>query len=708
MERDAIPHNTNAAVPTAALACVPIGHNIITIMSLQHPPSSVNDSAGGPAGQDDATRQRLADGKRCLDAALEYLSLGFCPLSLCPPDHIGVLRVNKNHLRECRQPGKVPWHPWGVYQDKQPTERDVRSWWQALPNSNVGTALGEGSHMCRVDVEGVEGMALLERKAGGRLPDTWQFRSGRTDSVGMGYLFRLPPGLSLRTTRDSCGPGQEVRFQAKGAQTVLPPSRHVSGRLYAWLPGHAPGEVPLATAPDWLLAELTEAKRGRRAGGKAPGKRGASTGETIPEGSRNTTLASLAGTMRHRGMTFEEILAAILVANERCDPPLPEAEVEGIARSIAGYAPAHSDQAHQGNGKANAGAAFGVVVQGLQLNLTDARKTAGGKIVAAVAIARGGRRVDSLTLSSAPSARQAAARTVAGHAEAADLRKIDAALGEVLVQAEELAGKKETRSGKPLKEIVAAFITDHYRLSFRTARGAWSEALGREVTRAEFITHTPDALMAQAAQAGQAVDVGGGADGEVDRPALHRDVETELKILWATLTAPLRTEAEVGLGKDSKAGEEFRRGVVRLFKQTATFEVAKGAGDQSVTASRSSLAARVMTETRKYLQLKDPVEAPKGWKPVQRAFDAFWRVDLVGGVPVLRLALKYTLTFQIGVPLPGVSDQRSLTDLAAAYGCQDTDLTVKDRLTGGGRLLVLSRDLVEAITERPEEEVEAE
>ena len=61
---------------------------------------------------------------------------------------------------------------------------------------------------------------------------------------------------------------------------------------------------------------------------------------SISEGARNNTLASLAGTMRRQGMSGDAIEAALLAENEgRCDPPLPEAEVRRIAKSIARYEP---------------------------------------------------------------------------------------------------------------------------------------------------------------------------------------------------------------------------------------------------------------------------------------------------------------------------------------------------------------------------------
>ncbi|OGG46693.1 MAG: hypothetical protein A3F84_25160 [Candidatus Handelsmanbacteria bacterium RIFCSPLOWO2_12_FULL_64_10] len=64
-------------------------------------------------------------------------------------------------------------------------------------------------------------------------------------------------------------------------------------------------------------------------------------GETIPDGQRSVTLTSLGGTMRRRGMDEQAIFAALSVENQaKCNPPLPESEVRGIARSVSRYEPA--------------------------------------------------------------------------------------------------------------------------------------------------------------------------------------------------------------------------------------------------------------------------------------------------------------------------------------------------------------------------------
>jgi AAA domain/Primase C terminal 1 (PriCT-1) len=62
--------------------------------------------------------------------------------------------------------------------------------------------------------------------------------------------------------------------------------------------------------------------------------------ETVPEeilkGDRHPKLLSLAGTMRRRGMTADEIFVALAAVNERrCRPPLLEEELLELARDIA-------------------------------------------------------------------------------------------------------------------------------------------------------------------------------------------------------------------------------------------------------------------------------------------------------------------------------------------------------------------------------------
>ena len=75
----------------------------------------------------------------------------------------------------------------------------------------------------------------------------------------------------------------------------------------------------------------------------------------IPEGQRNMTLTSLAGSMRRRGMTGDEIGIALLAVNRhRCVPSLPEHEVLRIAASVSRYAPTPFPSAIDRRAKARA------------------------------------------------------------------------------------------------------------------------------------------------------------------------------------------------------------------------------------------------------------------------------------------------------------------------------------------------------------------
>ncbi len=121
-----------------------------------------------------------------------------------------------------------------------------------------------------------------------------------------------------------------IDLRGDGGFVVAPPSLHASGQRYEWKPGHSPEELSLALPPSWLLKPT-----------QWIAVRGTVEADTpIPEGVRNNTLTSFAGAMRRRGMGKEAILAALREENAmRCNPPLPDDEVKGIAASVARYKP---------------------------------------------------------------------------------------------------------------------------------------------------------------------------------------------------------------------------------------------------------------------------------------------------------------------------------------------------------------------------------
>ena len=72
----------------------------------------------------------------------------------------------------------------------------------------------------------------------------------------------------------------------------------------------------------------------------------------FPEGQRNTTLCRIAGALWRQGVTEETLFIALLSENtQRCDPPLPEAEVKQIARYLQGTEAAQEPYTEMGNAK---------------------------------------------------------------------------------------------------------------------------------------------------------------------------------------------------------------------------------------------------------------------------------------------------------------------------------------------------------------------
>jgi hypothetical protein len=198
----------------------------------------------------------------------------------------------------------------------------IRSWWKDMPDASVGIRCGSASGLVVLDVDpahgGEDSLRDLEAKHG-PLPATLEAATGG----GGLHLFFRHPGRPVRNSAGTLGKGLDLR--GDGGYVVAPPSIHPSGKRYAWL-----GAGRLEAAPEWILEP--PAKNRHRPAAAIP--------ETISDGQRNATLFSLAGSMRNRGMTVDEIEVALTAVNERCDPPLPADEVRRMAESAGRYAPA--------------------------------------------------------------------------------------------------------------------------------------------------------------------------------------------------------------------------------------------------------------------------------------------------------------------------------------------------------------------------------
>lgn len=242
------------------------------------------------------------------NAALEYADLGF-PVFPCVP----------NAKRPLTERGNL---------DASTDPDVIAEWWEAYPDANIGIAT---AGLIVIDVDG-EGNAWPNDPE--KAVDLSNTALSITPRGGRHFIYRQPAGAGWRNTAGTLAP--QVDTRADGGYILAAPSM-VNGKPYQWV-NDLPEPADLPTPPPWLADALNNLATANG----APGTRTDAPvdGNEIPSGQRNHTLARLAGAMRRVGMAEAEIEAALKQANAgRCNPPLPDKEVQKIAWSVARYDP---------------------------------------------------------------------------------------------------------------------------------------------------------------------------------------------------------------------------------------------------------------------------------------------------------------------------------------------------------------------------------
>ena len=212
---------------------------------------------------------------------------------------------------KCENPGKHPRTRHGL-NDASKDEQQVSQWWTEMPDANIGIRTGEVSGISVLDIDQRHGG--FESIKAFNLPDTLVSKTGGN---GQHHIFKYDEKIP---NSPNFKPG--IDFRSDGGYIVAPPSKHKSGNEYVWVDF----TVEPVPAPDWMKTKgLIKALQ------SVPG--------TIREGNRNSTMTSLAGSMRRRNMSEEAIAAALIEENKKCNPPLDQSEILIIARSVGRYEP---------------------------------------------------------------------------------------------------------------------------------------------------------------------------------------------------------------------------------------------------------------------------------------------------------------------------------------------------------------------------------
>jgi len=261
-----------------------------------------------------------------LEEALEYTSKGMKVF----PVHYPIGGKCSCLKPECKSNGKHPMTHTGLKEASNDLNQ-IKQWWISKPEANIGIATGKTSGIVVLDIDpkngGDESFKQMIKKYG-ELPKTPTVITG---SKGNHFYFKSPDCEIKNKANLSNYSGIDIR--GDGGYIVAPPSLHASGNRYEWLEGHALGKIELADMPEWLI-ELT--KQPNKSINQS--KIIVNDNTDIPEGTRNNTLASIAGSFRQKGLGEEEIFVELQQYNrENCSPPLEDSEIRTIAHSLSKY-----------------------------------------------------------------------------------------------------------------------------------------------------------------------------------------------------------------------------------------------------------------------------------------------------------------------------------------------------------------------------------
>jgi hypothetical protein len=234
----------------------------------------------------------------------------------------------------CQPRGKNPACQRGVHEATIVADR-INSWWGGCPDANIGIATGNASGFFVLDIDGEEGEASLrelEKKYNEPLPPTVESITGND---GRHLYFRLGPD-PICNSAGTLGAGLDIR--GIGGYVLAPPSVHPdTGRAYAWSVDSA---SDFADAPGWLLELVSTTEKQ----GKPLEHWHKTLTQKIVNGTRNSTMASIAGKLLFHDVNVALIHALLNCVNKaRCEPPLSEAEIEGIVLSVSNK---HFKEAH--------------------------------------------------------------------------------------------------------------------------------------------------------------------------------------------------------------------------------------------------------------------------------------------------------------------------------------------------------------------------
>lgn len=197
---------------------------------------------------------------------------------------------------------KRPIYKWSEFQQKLPTESQIKAMFQAHPKAMLSIITGELSHIMVVDCDSPEAIQQVEDA----LPDSFEPIIAVSPRGGRHYYFACVNG----TWQTKSAVLKNIDIRSNGGVIVAPPSKNETGGQYRWLTGLDFDKSRLQEMPESLCKLLESAQVEHKPKFTFDLKE---VKDLYQEGRRDSDLFHLALSLKRAGETREYILRNMML-----------------------------------------------------------------------------------------------------------------------------------------------------------------------------------------------------------------------------------------------------------------------------------------------------------------------------------------------------------------------------------------------------------
>jgi len=140
---------------------------------------------------------------------------------------------------------KKPLIAWKEFQNRFPTNEEVRGWWERWPDANIGIITGGINNILVIDIDSPEGHDAIRPYIQEVEPPVCKTTKGKHyyfhHIPGQGNLTRFLPGVDCR---------------GEGGYVIAPPSKVNGGPEYTWEPGRGLHQINPSPVPALLREKI--------------------------------------------------------------------------------------------------------------------------------------------------------------------------------------------------------------------------------------------------------------------------------------------------------------------------------------------------------------------------------------------------------------------------------------------------------------------